>query len=407
MLSTKRCVRNLTTLKPFSAVEKASEPSSTYRRSQDVVSQCVQLSRVSSSPELWTKALESVIPAVALLKGEDMASILRSTARVGVRNETLLAAMCESMKTLPLLRVLRMKDIASICSSFARLNFAPSVEVLNELASEVLRSVDLYRTRNQDLCLLFRYFSILERNPDLVIRYNSEFRFPHITEKLERTITDRIGFFGPVELCVIAKYADRISLESLVRNFSRAQHVRPAVKAAFIQQLDRRFGKDAWREYEHLFVPETDSTGWGRHLEEPQGDIFTQHFITEERNKKHGFPLFQLDDELVAQALESVKQPRKPVSRSKEPKPPSKGDSPLSDDQLEFLRMIEAELGQPEVEKHKAPQTFTERVDRKLVRSIELSDIRSEKEAPELRSMRKLKKYRNRILRRFTYLAHS
>ena len=397
-------------IKPFSGtVFKPTAPTSTYRKSQDVVSQCVQLSRVSSNPELWTKALESVIPAVPLLKGEDIATILRSTARVGVRNETLLAAMCESIKTLPLLRVLRLADIASICSSFARLNFAPSVEVLNGMASEVIKSLNLYRSRNRDICLLFRYFSILERNPSYVLRYESDFEFPQITERLERAINDRIGYFGPVELCVVAKYVDRISLESLVRNFSRAQHVRPEIKTAFFQQLDRRFGKDVWKQYEHFFVEDVDATGWGRELPESTEDIFTpQNSVTEIRKVKHEMPLFQLDDALVKEALESVRSPRRPPVSSRNKKTVSAGDLPLSDEQLEFLRMLEEDLGQTETENPTVvPKLFSEHVDRKLVRSIELSDIRKEKEAPELRSMRKLKKYRNRLLRRFTQLVPS
>ena len=371
-----------------------------------MVAQCVQLSRVSSDPQIWKSALDSVIPAVSLLKGEDIASILKATARAGIRNETLLAAVCESLKTLPVLRVVRIRDISSILSSFFRLNFAPSVESLNAMAAEVLRSVDLYRTRNQDICLMYRYFSILRNHPTLVINYESDFRYPQLCEKLERMIGDRIGSFGPVELCVVAKYADRISLERLMINFSRLTHVRPVVRQTFLTQLDRRFGKDSWKHFEHLIVHDEDSTGWARPVVDDQkpDDIFTETDLSFVERKPR-LPLFQLQDELVAQALESVRgKPR--TSRVAKTLKKSPGDEPLSDDQLEFLRMLEEELAADpaETRTEKAPTPFEDTVERKLIRSIELSDIWRKPLAPELQSMRRLKAFRRRRLGKFTQL---
>ena len=69
--------------------------------------------------------------------------------------------------------------------------------------------------------------------------------------------------------------------------------------------------------------------------------------------------------------------------------------------------MLEEELADPDAESKvevKNPDTFNERVDRKLVRSIELSDISKKPEAHELRSMKKLKQYRQRRLSKFTLL---
>jgi hypothetical protein len=403
--------RRLHSVQPFSGIKKKAPIQSAFRKSHDVVAQCVQLSRVSSSPEIWNNALESVIPAVSMLKGEDIATILRSTAKIGVRNETLLASICESLKTLPILRVLRVKDIASILSSFARLNFVPSVETLNSLAKEVMRSVDLYRTRSQDICKLFRYFSILNRDQNLVIRYQTDFDFPHILERLEREITRRIGYFGPVEICIISKYADRISLETLIRNFSRAQHVRPEVRRTFLNILDQRFGPNAWRQYEHLFVPDQDSSGWSREVpdpKEPVDDIFTLLSQKElEGSIKKRLPLFRLDDNMVQAFLNSEKSAtswKKKPNDMKIAEDADPVDTPLSEDQLEFLRMLEEELGAHSGPKKETVKPFTERVDRKLVRSIELSDIGNKPEAPELQKMRKLKRYRSRVLRRFTLL---
>jgi hypothetical protein len=399
-------------IQPFRALKQAQPIASSFRKSQDVVSQCVQLSRVSSDPDLWRKALQAVIPSVPILKGEDIASILKASARSGVRDETLLAAVCESLKTLPLLRVVRIRDVSSIFTSFFRLNFAPSVETLNSLSAEVVRSLDLYRTRNQDICLLYRYYSVLARNPSIVINYDSNFEYPFLLEKLERAIENRLGRFGSVELCVIAKYTNRISLERLVVNFTRAQHVKPALKQAFIRQLDERFGNDSWKQFEHMFVPDMDSTGWSRPIEtsDPTDDIFAQHNLMI-KEKKERLPLFQLHDELVAQALASVPSPRRPKkgneSRKDGPKSPNDSESPLSDDQLELIRMLEEELADPKDNKERPPARFGEKVDRKLVRSIELGDIWAKPESPELRSMRRLKQYRWRTMRKFTLLERS
>ena len=370
-----------------------------------MVSQCTQLARVSSDPSIWKAALETVTRSISALKGEDIATVLRASSRVGVRDELMLASVCESLKTLPMLRVLRVRDIASIFSSFHRLNFAPSVQALNALSAEVVRSLPLYRTRSQDLCLLFRYFSILQRNPDLIVDYQNQFQYPHITQKLETAIEERIGQFGPAELSIMAKYASRISLKSLMQNFSRQEHVKPAVREFFFKQLDMRFGEDAWKEFAHLLTVDKDSTGWNRPLPEHEEDVFGlwgNGLVKAERSERP--PLFQLQDSLVQEALESTKSGNLKERRENKGKPvvePAKG---LSEGQLEFLKMIEEEMGDVQQHQPETVKLFSQRVDRKLVRDLDQSDARGKPEPPEVRAMRKFKSARQRRLGRFSIL---
>ena len=398
-------MRRVSSLQPITALDAVVKPGRSTRKSLDVVSQCTQLARVSSDPSIWKVALETVTKSISVLKGEDIATVLRASSRVGVRDELMLASVCESLKTLPMLRVLRVRDIASIFSSFHRLNFAPSVETLNALGAEVIRSLPLYRTRSQDLCLLFRYFSILQRNPDLIVNYNNQFQYPQITQKLETAIEERIGQFGPAELSIIAKYASRVSLKSLMQNFSRQEHVKPAVREFFFKQLDKRFGEDAWRQYAHLLTVDKDSTGWNRPLPEHEEDVFGlwgNELVKSELSERP--PLFQLQDRLVQEALDSTRSPNGKWRRTKKENPVVKPATGLSDEQLEFLKMIEQEMGDEHQQESETVKLFSQSVDRKLVRDLDRSDVRGKPEPPEVRAMRQFKSSRQKHLNRFSLL---
>lgn len=402
-------MRRVTSLQPITALEQPQVVSSRLKKSQDVVSQCTSLARVSNDPTVWKAALDSVTRSIGVLKGEDISTILRSSARSGHRDELMLAATCESIKTMPQLGILRVRDIASILTSFYKLNFTPSVETLNSLSAEILRSLPLYRTRNQDLCLLFRYFSVLRFNPSLVINFDSGFKHPYIADRLEREIENRLGQFGPLELSIIAKYSSRISLESLMRNYSRSQHVPIAVKEFFIRQLDNRFGQNAWMAYEYLLTPDTDSTGWNQSKPEEDDDYLglndDKKFSLAKRKTK--LPLFQLDDALVKERLDTVKETssRRKESIAKRIESSSSG-SELSEQQLEFIRSLEEEFAEVKLEPL-VPKAFSEKVSKKPYRDLELSESKQKPEARELRTMKEFKNYRRRVLARFARLLDS
>ena len=374
-----------------------------YRKSEDIVAQFVHLSRTSAGLELWEDLAATVTQSVAKLRGEDMASVLRACAKTGFRNDLMLVALCESLKTLPALRLLRPRDIASILSSFHTLNFVPSVEVINTLSAEIIRSLPLYRKRSADLCQLFRYFSILANNLDLVLNYESEFENPRIVSLLETEIYNRIGSFGPIEVSIITKYAKRLTLKSLVENFARSENVSPIVHMHFIRQLDNRFGKNAWREFAHLFrLSNVDSTGWNRQSKpeddsDEDDDIVSSHpRIKRER--------FQLDDAMVQEVLERVRGSRK-FHRERKTESESvdgKVVPTLSDEQMEFLRSLEEELGMPAPRKQIA---YADTVARDITRDIEESDLSSKKLSPELFRMKKFKERRNRRLFKFAVLS--
>lgn len=392
------------TLPPITVSEVKASRFRQYSKPADIVAQFVHLSRTSAEPELWTDLAATVTQSVAKLRGEDMASVLRACAKTGFRNELMLVAICESLKTLPALRLLRPRDIASILSSFHSLNFVPSVEVINSVSAEIIRSLPLYRTRSTDLCQLFRYFSTLANHPDLVVNYESEFENPRIVSLLETEIHNRIGSLGPIEVSIITKYAKRLTLKSLVENFTRSENVSPIVHAHFIRQLDKRFGKNAWKEFAHLFrLSNVDSTGWNRlSKSDEESDEDEDEIVSSDPRIKLG--RFQLDDALVHEVLERVRGSRN-IHREQKTKSETVDEKvvpTLSDEQMEFLRSLEEELGMTRPRKQIA---YTDTVNRDITRDIEESDLSSKKLSPELFRMKKFKERRNRRLFKFAVLS--
>jgi hypothetical protein len=220
---------------------------------------------------------------------------------------------------------------------------------------------------------------------------------------LETEIYNRIGSFGPIEVSIITKYAKRLTLKSLVENFARSENVSPIVHTHFIRQLDNRFGKNAWREFAHLFrLSNVDSTGWNRQSK-PEDDSDEDDDIVS-ANPRIKRERFQLDDAMVQEVLERVRgsrnfhRERKTESESVD----GKVVPTLSDEQMEFLRSLEEELGMP------APRTqiaYADTVARDITRDIEESDLSSKKLSPELFRMKKFKERRNRRLFKFAVLS--
>jgi hypothetical protein len=240
-----------------------------------------------------------------------------------------------------------------------------------------------------------------------VVNFDSDFKHPFITDRLESEIQNRLGQFGPLELSIIAKYSSRISLESLMRNYSRNQHAPIAIKEFFIRQLDIRFGPKAWMAFEHLLTPDTDSTGWNQSMPEEDDDFLGLNDDKKYSLAKHQdrLPLFQLHDALVQDQLAEVRSRflRRRETRSKHTDSSSCSSSELSVEQLEFIRSLEEEFADVEV-KSSIPKSFSEKASKKTYRDLTWSDLQKKPEARELRSMKEFKNYRRRVLSRFARL---
>ena len=392
---------------PVTAAELKASRHRQYRSSKDIVAQSVLLSRISHEPAVWQDLAVTVTQSVAKLKGEDLASILKSCAKSGFRDELMLTAICESLKTLPTLRLLRIADIASLVNSFYRLNFVPSVEVLNIVSAEILRSLPMYRTRSADLCHLLRYFSVLSSNPSLVLHYESQFQYPQIVSALEEQVIGRIGTMGPVEMCVIARHARRVSLPSLVANFARSENVLQKVKEFFIRSLDHRFGKDAWMEYAHLFrVGDTDSTGWDRTRPPVRKGVWDddeekESAVANTRGPK--FERFQLDDSMVRSVLGAVPLIRAGRVREATDAPNTTTQLGFSDEQMDFIKSLEDEMGMPPTPTLKP---YIDKLDGKTARHIEEVQLRETPVSGNITQMQQFKRKRNRRLFKFAILSY-
>ena len=377
-----------------------------YRKSRDIVAQCVGLGRVSD-PVLWKQMSATVTQSISILKGEDIATILKHMSKARTRDELMLAAVCESLKTLPNLRLLRLGDMATILWSFENLNFTPSVEVLNIIGREILHSLTRFKVRNIHLCLLFRYFSNLNNSNDLVIRYKSHFEHGQLASVLEDAIVARIGRMGPMEIALIARHARQLSLKSLMLNFSRSENIQEHLVKSFLNNLDARFGQDAWKKFAYLLSLSSspvDNTGWNRNWSSTKSfhdDDDPDDVVVKQTRKK--LPLLQLDDSMVQETLKSSPK----FIRNKEiPKSETKC---VSDDQiidLDFIRSLERELmGDDETkDRRNRSDRFNERIDRKCLRELEIFESKPQPQRQHL-TMRRFKGERNRHLFKFTLLS--
>jgi len=374
-----------------------------FKKSSDILAQCVALSRVSSGdPRLWNRLSRTVTQSVALFTGEDLATLLKHFSKWQIRDELMLAAVCESLKSLPLLRLVRPSDIASILWSFQRLRFAPSVEVLNVLASEVRESLPKYKLRNIHLSLLFRYFAILNESRVTVLMYDAQFQHGQLVALLEDRVIENIGRMGPVELVLITQHAKRISKKTLVANFTRCENVKPHLVKSFLAQLDMRFGKDSWKElafmFRHSFV---DSTGWNKEVKQFDPDDSDLDEVSEEKAKRLA-PL-QLDDRLVQEVLRSAPRISSSNADGKDrEKKQQKIELPEID--MDFIVSMEREMMQDIEPKGSKTDLFSERIDRKVLRELEVKEAKSLPQTQHA-SLRRFKNQRKKHLLKFALLS--
>ena len=332
----------------MSLEEVRKSPLAQYKKSKDVVSQVVSLgrSRVSCSDPVWSQLADTVTHSLSRMDGQDCATVVKQFSQAGYRDELMLVGIAESLKFLCQMGRVRPQNIAEILSGFHRLNFVPSVEVLNALAHQTGKAIRLYRTRPVDLCKLFRYFSIMEANPSLCIGYESEFLHRSILTELESEIEKRIGYFGPVEIAIIARYAKRMSLRALMENFARAENCPENVKLYFLRQLDRRFAEGVWKQFQYLLRPAAvDSTGWGMTPRAEDSDSDDDDIVVRNRvSRRSDLPLFQVDEGSVKAALDSVTIVREKRERKvgPQPKPPQ---HEICREQIEALALLEEEVG--------------------------------------------------------------
>ena len=366
-----------------------------YTRSIDIVSQCAKLEKLSDNPIIWNQLTRTVTQSVSLLKGEDVATILKHMSRVQVRDEVMLAAICESLKTLPVLNLVRPSDIASILWSFQKLNFSPSVQVLNALGKEVRESLKKYKITNIHLCLLFRYFARLNSDNGLVIDYDSRFQHGQLASTLQDLVAERIGRMGPVEITLIAQHAKNIPLKSLVSSFARNENVKPALVQTFLSQLDKRFGKNEWKRFAYMLrnAP-VDSTGWDRspRQEEEEDEIC--------QRQKIQLPLLCLDDSLVKQALKFACPQY--IGTNPKIREVSVSQVEALEVDMDFIRSIEEAMRFDTATKKL--EFFKQTINRKVLRQLEVDESIAEPHRQHL-AMRKFKSWRNRRLFKFTLLS--
>ena len=332
------------------------------RKKQSVV----EMSQMSA-PQISAK----IIQFLPKLNGDDLATILHKKTD---RDVLLLTAICESLKTVPL----RSENISRILNAFEKLNFVPSVEVLNVVGATVKKNLKLYKTRNTDLCFMFRYFSILARNPQLVVKYNL-FNHPDLTHVLESVIVERIGRFAAPELAMIAQYTERVGLEELVSNFGRNEHIDKKVMDFFFKTLNRKFGHNAWKQFEHLLrAVNTDSTGWGNAASVYAENLWDDPALVPCRAQ---FPRVQLEEP----TFELTPQCRKPIPKVLINNPSFQPDPP--------------------VWQNTAHQAYMDHRPQSIRRSSETKDALSKGISTNLRISNRIKSKKNRKLFKFFILA--
>ena len=388
----------------LSEVKKS--PFSQYKKSKDVVSQVVSLSRsnVASNDSVWQQVADTVTHSLPRMDAADFATIVKNCSISGFRDELMLVGICESIKHLCVMGKVRPRNLADLVSGFHRLNFVPSVEVLNGFANQTEKAIKLYRTRPLDICKLFRYFSIIESNPHLCVGYESRFIGQQILRCLEAEIEQRIGFFGPIEIAILARYATRIPLKRLVENFARTENCPTQVRDYFLRQLDRRFGQDAWKQYQYLLRPTmSDSTGWDRSPRREEDDCDEDDTIAPVKSKRSDFPLFSVDEIKVDAVLNSVKvvdDLRRPKSHSESVSP--KTIHEICAAQFEALSMLEEEVG---LERVPTLATYTDRIDKRDKRVDDRRDYLRKKCSRNLKRLKRFRKMKKFALVKFSYLA--
>ena len=379
-----------------------------FRKSSDVVAQFTHLSKLSvleADPAIFSELSATVIHALPKLNGEDLATILKSCVRMGFRDELMIVAICESIRTLSQLRLLRISNISALLDSFHKLNVVPSVGALNVLAKETKRSLVLYKSRNLDVCKLFRYFSILQQNPTIAVQFD-RFQFPDITHILQQHIEDRIGMFGPSEIAIVTKHCKSLSLERLILNFSRSENVRPQLLSYFLRNLDARFGKNCWKEFEHLFrATDTDSTGWGRSSVSgfPDLDSDDEDELVP-KNDRVRFPLLQLDDGEIAQLVKRV--PKLTTGRTVqfvEPRSQTPPEFTIDRAQMDALDLLEEEV-RPMQKRQIHP--YSDRNVQRVRRKQETAEFLAKGLARNRRKAQNFKAQRNRRLFKFAILSY-
>ena len=404
-----RVFDSVSTLPNVSIEEVRKSPHSQYRKSKDVVSQVVSLGRSGVSPNdpVWSQVADTVTHSLSRMDGADFATIVKKFSTAGFRDELMLVGISESLKYLCQMGRVRPQNIADILSGFHRLNFVPSVEVLNVLAEQTQKAVALYRTRPIDLCKLFRYFSILESNPTLCVDYDSKFSQRSILNNLETEIEKRIGYFGPVEIAIVARYATRMSMRSLMENFARTENCPDKVHAYFIRQLDRRFGQHTWKQFYYLLRPApVDSTGWGMkpRFSDTDSDEEEDDVAIRSQHRRPDLPMFQVDENRVRDILQSItverdKRESTVVKSSPRHKAP---EHEICQAQIEALALLEEEVG---MERKQRLVEYNDHVPKRDRRVDERRDYLKKGSSRNLKRLKNFKKSKRNSLFKFAILA--
>jgi hypothetical protein len=334
------------------------------------------------------------------MTGEDLATVIMSVSTVGYRDEVMLVATCEAIRFLVPLGAISVRNMATIVSGFHRLNFIPSVEILNVLGDAVHDQIGLYKSRPIDICKIYRYFSIMKSMDKICEKLHHR-----IFINLEKIVNERIGNFGSIEISIITKYSTRLGIRELIENFSRSENTCPKVHAFFIRQLETRFGKDSWRQFYYLFRPniKVDSTGWDRHHDDSEDDEDEKSLSTRVGPKRTDFPPFHMSEDNVAEVLHELgKFPRqhsrpKPVSRQSKP-----ADHQICESQLEALALMEEEVG---LERRESFSKYHDRLDRKDRYVVERRDYGKKKCSRNEKRLKIFKRFRDKRLYKFAILA--
>jgi hypothetical protein len=382
---------------------------SQFKNPSDVVAQVVALSRVSSvavSDTLWSDVAATVTHSLDRLTGRDLATVMKRYN--GPRDLVMLAGVCESLKYLPKMRLLRLCDLAEILTGLHRFNFVPSVEVLNVIAGEIEFSINRFKTRNIDLCRLLRYMAIMDSHSSLCVGYEDRFEFPDLVQTLQRRAMDQLGSMKPGELGIVIPYLPEVSLERFMVNFARSENTPPKVEFYFFHQLDRRFGNDAWKEFQYLLRPSsrTDATGWVDNKTLWQQDQWSDDESDEVETRRAKYELFRLDDVELKRVLSEL-----PIQRGEARVaqiPPSPAEPPpirtISDDQLAFLSELETEFGY--IRKPAPVVKFSDRIERRIVRKRARQEGRQKTVSIQTKSRLKYKMKKKSKLFKFAVLAN-
>lgn len=345
---------------------------------ESVVGEFVALERLHTRDfSLLEHAARGAVCNVSRLTGPDLSSILKASVRLEYRNELLLAAVCESLKTLSI----GTRELASILDSFAKLNFVPSDSVLRVLASQTKRGIELKRTRLKDVCVLFRYWSIVRVDGPLV-------------HTLDNYISENIGKMGPVEISIVAKYYSG-SFEELVSNFYRNDNITENVRMYFERNLRERFGYSCESEPKPL----VDSTGWNGIANIYNSSELPVH--NSQKQSKAKFPRFQLDDQLVNELLQLKTQKVQTRQTPKSNTPTTQSEWAMDPEQLKALVALTDET-QPVPKTYKM---YTDKIPQRLRRVNETRDFLSKGLSRNYRRIRQYKAARNRTLYKFSLLA--